>query len=195
MTHLHDALNLERRRTHDARALARELLGAIANGEQGHPGEPCHRTYWISDQHIDWWRDRVRAWLDDLDPPPSRETTMHADQSEPRAPQLRLHSPVHYVAYGTPAGEYPSTCRAASVTQVGGWRTITDQRVAPADSDTAAEEERLGHPLARTLSQVWDAEIAALHVNNPTGVFMHECPHDETRLLGGTWHWPDNCDR
>jgi hypothetical protein len=25
---------------------------------------------------------------------------------------------VHYVAYGTPGGEYPSTCRAAVVTEV-----------------------------------------------------------------------------
>lgn len=189
---LNDALNRERRRTHEARSLARELIALIANGEIGHPGEPCHRTHWIADRNISRWRSTTRAWLDDLDhSPTTTETTMRnltaGDDIPPNAitSRLRLHAQVHYVAYGTPAGEYPSTCRAATVTQVGGWRTISDQRVTSAEQDA---------PLERTLHQVWDAEIAALHVTNPTGVFMHECPHDETTRLGGTWHWPDNCD-
>lgn len=113
----------------------------------------------------------------------TQEHTMDAPSDE-TTPALRLHSQVHYVAYGTPAGEYPSTCRAGTVTQVGGWRTITDARTDGEDGT-----------LSRLLTQMWDAEIAALHVTNPTGLFLHECPHDETTRLGGTWHWPGNCDR
>lgn len=106
-----------------------------------------------------------------------------------QAGRLRLHAQVHYVAYGTPAGEYPSTCRAATVTQVGGWRTITE--TVPARPP--AELTGAGHALERVLHQMWDAEVAALHVTNPEGVFLKECPHDETTRLGGTWHFSDNC--
>jgi len=32
---------------------------------------------------------------------------------------------VHYVSYGTPGGEYTSQCRAAMVTEAGGWETLS----------------------------------------------------------------------
>lgn len=74
---------------------------------------------------------------------------------------------VHYVSYGTPGGEYESTCRAAIVTQVvseGGMDDITPARV-------------------------------GLCVLNPSGIFFHEnLPQSETSHVGGTWHWPERVD-
>jgi hypothetical protein len=68
---------------------------------------------------------------------------------------------VHYVAYGTPGGEYASVCRAAIVTEV-----------PPVDRATA--EGTIG-----------------LCVLNPTGMFFNQrVPHCE-ELKGGTWHWPE----
>lgn len=71
---------------------------------------------------------------------------------------------VHYVSYGTPKGEYESTCRAAIITQVvslGGVDDITPPR-------------------------------AGLAVLNPTGLFFHEnLPQSEEDHLPGTWHWPE----
>lgn len=196
MTLLDEALNTERRRTHEARSLARELLGLIANGEMRHPGEPSHRSHWISDRKITEWRNTVRAWLDDIDLPPKEHRMDTAlatpDEPEPTTNRLRLHTKVHYVAYGTPAGEYPSTCRAATVAEVGGWRTITEN--VPARPAVAALRCG-GEPVERVLHQVWDAEVASLHVTNPTGIFLNEAPHDEHQRLAGTWHFPDNCDQ
>lgn len=76
---------------------------------------------------------------------------------------------VHYVAYGTPGGEYESVCRAAIVTVVG-------------DRDEKGE-------LAPTYP------LLGLAVLNPTGMFFNPtipyAPVNEMR--GGTWH--HNCGR
>lgn len=70
---------------------------------------------------------------------------------------------VHYVAYGTPGGEFPSgICRAAIVTQV------------PAAVPTADPRVRVD-----------------VCVVNPTGLFFNlNVPYDERRAPG-SWHWPE----
>lgn len=76
----------------------------------------------------------------------------------------RVGQIVHYVSYGTPAGEYPSTCRAAIVTAVG----------------------------PDTTPGGMSADDVSLAVLNPTGLFFNQsCPHDESGRRGGTWHWPE----
>lgn len=88
---------------------------------------------------------------------------------------------VHYVSYGTPAGEYTSQCRAAIVAGVPG----------PSDLD----------------SRDVDCPID-LAVLNPTGMFFNRCRyhegdvgHDHTgaeiparSYHGGTWHWPERVE-
>jgi hypothetical protein len=88
----------------------------------------------------------------------------------------RLNDRVHYVAFGTPGGEYPSTCRAAVVTGV------------PLVPGTLAEAQ----------AALVDLEVD-LFVMNPSGTFHNRgCRHDESvaeggARAGGTWHYPDNC--
>lgn len=69
---------------------------------------------------------------------------------------------VHYVAYGTPGGEFPSgVCRAAVVTDVD--RPPADHLVEP----------------------------VGLCVLNPSGLFFNlHVPHDEQKRPG-SWHWPE----
>lgn len=113
----------------------------------------------------------------------------------------RLNDPVHYVSYGTPAGEYRSQCRAATVAEVGAWMSMGD----PYDEGTNEAGQKV-----RTQTQVWDPEACALVVHNPTGQFFNTCPRDEpdpialitrdgsrvTRRVyrGGTWHQPGGCE-
>lgn len=68
---------------------------------------------------------------------------------------------VHYVAYGTPGGEYPAgICRAATITQV---------------TPAAEQPER----------------FVGLFIMNPTGCFYNiAVPYSEAKLPG-TWHWPE----
>lgn len=89
---------------------------------------------------------------------------------------------VHYVSYGTPGGEYSSVCRAAIVTEVGAWATVTEQHI-------AAHNATEGHR-ARDLRQWWVEDAVSLTVLNPTGQFLNPCRHDEGDRAGGTWHWP-----
>jgi hypothetical protein len=68
---------------------------------------------------------------------------------------------VHYVAYGTPGGEFPAgICRAAIITQV--------------HADEMFQNESVG-----------------LCVLNPTGQFFNTVvAHDEGKRVG-SWHWPE----
>lgn len=102
---------------------------------------------------------------------------------------------VHYVSHGTPirpdgTQAYTQQCRAATITEVGGWIT-TNTEV----SDDGQH---------RDLSQIWNPDAAALKVDNPTGLFfnpavIYDPGYPETddpamcdglRHDGGTWHWP-----
>lgn len=101
---------------------------------------------------------------------------------------------VHYLSYGTPGGEFKSVCRAATITEVGGWITIRGD-----DPDEVWEET--DGVLHREIIQVWDNTACILAVNNPTGLFHNLCQQDEgsTTVEGfprqpGTWHWPERLD-
>jgi hypothetical protein len=76
---------------------------------------------------------------------------------------------VHYVSYGTPGGEYTSTCRAAVI----------------------AEVCDIGGPYVNTEDVPGD--LCSLVVLNPTGLFFNDCEHDEDRRPG-TWHWPERVE-
>ncbi len=86
---------------------------------------------------------------------------------------------VHYVSYGTPAGEYKSECRAAIIA------AVSDRELIP-------ESELDGVP------------YVDLVVLNPTGLFFNQsCGYDpggtsdtpgapDVRSYnGGSWHWPE----
>jgi hypothetical protein len=71
---------------------------------------------------------------------------------------------VHYVAYGTPGGEFPAgVCRAATVTEVYNDSPITGEV----------------------------REKVSVCVMNPTGLFFNQgIPYDPQKAPG-TWHWPE----
>ena len=72
---------------------------------------------------------------------------------------------VHYVAYGTPGGEFPAgVCRAAVITEVG----------IPRGSTEGDPDHRVG-----------------VCVLNPTGLFFNRgIPYSEENRPD-TWHWPE----
>ena len=78
---------------------------------------------------------------------------------------------VHYVAYGTPGGEFPAgVCRAAIITEI---------------EAVGGEPDPQG--------------FVSLAVLNPTGLFFNprvahaegEMVHGELVHDAGTWHWPE----
>lgn len=103
-----------------------------------------------------------------------------------------LGAPVHYVAYGTPKGEYRSCCRTAEITEVGAWVDLQ-----------ASDEDLVVGTRTRTVFQQFYPEACTLFVKNPSGLFLNGPIHhreliqppdaDLTTYPGGTWHWP--CDR
>lgn len=111
------------------------------------------------------------------------------DQQLPTAARPALGETVHYQAHGSADGSYPPACRAATVTDVGQWITT---RTLPDPTPSS------GAPPTRMLEQQWEQDAVALHVTNPTGVFVnggivHDgAPQDRA---GGTWHWPGECRR
>lgn len=80
---------------------------------------------------------------------------------------------VHYVSYGTPGGEYSSTCRAAIVAGV------PEGALLPVGDGARVE--------------MWDSDavVVDLVVMNPAGLFFNRSPQDEVDRRGGTWHWPE----
>lgn len=78
-----------------------------------------------------------------------------------RAPEASIGRIVHYVAYGTPGGEFPAgVCRAAIVTEIG-------------------------------ISNPEGGHKVGVCVLNPTGQFFNRMiPYDESKAPG-TWHWPE----
>lgn len=90
---------------------------------------------------------------------------------------LKVGRIVHYVAYGTPGGEFPKICRMAAVTEV---------------HPSTVEEEK-DFPGLR----------ASLCVLNPSGLFFNQrLPESPVKLetpagalVGGTWHDPRSCSR
>lgn len=75
---------------------------------------------------------------------------------------------VHYVAYGTPGGEFPAgICRAAIITEVTGRDVV------------------LG-----TL----DPNVVALCVLNPSGQFFNQGVRYDAGHKPGSWHWPERVE-
>lgn len=95
----------------------------------------------------------------------SEDSTKYAPALEGVAPRQNpsIGRMVHYVAYGTPGGEFPAgTHRAAIITEV----------------DSAQEQD--GYP------------YVSLCVMNPTGLFFNlHVHHDPTAQSPGSWHWPE----
>jgi hypothetical protein len=84
---------------------------------------------------------------------------------------------VHYVAYGTPKGEFPAgICRAA---------TITEVYYGPGCKIP------LGVVVQLATAQPGVCLSVGLCVQNPTGLFFNRgIKHDENKAPG-TWHWPE----
>jgi hypothetical protein len=79
---------------------------------------------------------------------------------------------VHYVAYGTPGGEYPAGAhRAAVITAVG----------EPTYLYIGGRDQRVPR--------------ASLCILNPTGFFFtQDALQDEDTKEAGTWHWPERTE-
>ena len=82
---------------------------------------------------------------------------------------------VHYVAYGTPGGEFPvGAHRAAIITEVYGPGSMPP-------SGTVIQIDEHGNGTS-----------VGLCVLNPTGQFFNRgVPHDPTAQQPGSWHWPE----
>lgn len=76
---------------------------------------------------------------------------------------------VHYVSYGTPGGEYPSTCRAAVITEV------TEHP----DADGA-----VGLAVLNPTGAFFDRSVPHAE-DKAAGADRHP---------GGTWHWPERVE-
>jgi hypothetical protein len=81
---------------------------------------------------------------------------------EPKTNQPSVGRVVHYVAYGTPGGEFPSgVCRAAVITDF----------VKPGDPGMEGQ--------------------ISICVLNPSGLFFNHGINYSEEKHPGTWHWPE----
>lgn len=89
---------------------------------------------------------------------------------------------VHYVAYGTPGGEFPAgVCRAATITEVYDVRLVDDRTTSPPHPT---------HGVYTFGPEGWCTDVG-LCVMNPTGLFFNRgIPYDEAKSPG-SWHWPE----
>ena len=114
----------------------------------------------------------------------------------------RIGDDVHYVSYGTPGGEYTSTCRAAKVTAL-----LPPTGLQCPDHGGDCPPDVRDYMLAETVLRgpQWHgkpgrpagAQRVDLCVFNPTGLFFKDAEQDEEEKRGGTWHWPEDrrpCD-
>lgn len=87
---------------------------------------------------------------------------------------------VHYVAFGTPGGEYAAGAHRAAM--------ITEIYYGPGS--------RL--PSSNTPLQISSTGVCTsvgLCIFNPTGLHWREAvPFDEAAMTPGTWHWPERED-
>lgn len=106
-------------------------------------------------------------------------------------PPARITQTVHYVSYGSADGRYASTCRAATVAEVGVWMRVSAQE----------DPEQEG---ARTVREEFRPDACALVVHNPKGIFWDDCPRREEAETaldgsvfypGGSWHTSEGCRR
>jgi hypothetical protein len=77
---------------------------------------------------------------------------------------------VHYVAYGTPGGEFPAgVCRAAVITEVNARQSGRVVQLSPDGTQM-------------------DVGLCVL---NPTGQFFNQGVPYSAEVKPGTWHWPE----
>jgi hypothetical protein len=82
---------------------------------------------------------------------------------------------VHYVAYGTPGGEYPVTCRAAIITDPGtGWD--------------------LGLAVLNPTGMFFNPQISHSPGDPAADAPGARCATGDRAYPGGTWHWPERID-
>jgi len=94
---------------------------------------------------------------------------------------------VHYVSYGTPGGEYPSTCRAAIVT------AVSDDTVSLCVLNPEGQffNQGVRYDAGAETPGSADCPDPATH-GNP---FRYcSCGWAEATLKGGTWHWPERVE-
>lgn len=84
---------------------------------------------------------------------------------------LKVGRIVHYVAYGTPGGEFPKVCRAAVVTEVETRKTA---------------EQLLSLCVLNPSGLFFNQHLPEKEVTPETTAAM---------LHGGTWHDPRTCSR
>ena len=87
-------------------------------------------------------------------------------------PAMYLNANVHYVAYGTPSGEYPTTCRAADVTEVD-----------PTDD----------HHIGVVVKNPTGLFFRPLAGEAGGCRYQHPDNGPDGKPEGGTWHWPGDC--
>lgn len=82
---------------------------------------------------------------------------------------------VHYVAYGTPKGEFPSgVCRAAMITEI------------------ASVDDSYGSaPNGIVVDESGNVTTIGICVVNPTGLFFNRGIQYNAEKKPGTWHWPE----
>lgn len=108
-----------------------------------------------------------------------------------KAARPALGEPVHYQAHGSADGTYPPACRAATVTEVGQWC-----RVAMTGMGEPLASGPYAGMHARSVQEVFLPDAVALHVTNPTGVFINtgiKYDGQPAGRRGGTWHYPGDC--
>lgn len=97
------------------------------------------------------------------------ETARHERPSGPSVGRV-----VHYVAYGTPGGEFPAgICRAAVITEV-----YARGNMPP--SGTVLQIDATGH-----------CTNVGLCVLNPSGQFFNRAVPYDPEKRAGSWHWPE----
>lgn len=82
---------------------------------------------------------------------------------------------VHYVAYGTPGGEFPCTCRAVVITEV-------------------VDEWTVGLAVLNPTGMFFNRGVIR-HPDDPADIAKGaRCTSGERAYLGGTWHWPERVE-
>jgi hypothetical protein len=83
---------------------------------------------------------------------------------------------VHYVAFGTPGGEYPAVCRAAVVTEV---------------PEGVVDPLTLGLCVLNPTGMFFNRTVPA-HPGDPAADAPGaRCAVGDRVYPGGTWHWPE----
>lgn len=93
---------------------------------------------------------------------------------------------VHYVSYGTPGGEYESTCRAAIVTEV------TGSAVGLCVLNPEGQFFNRGVQYHDGAETPGDPACNASHADGPHRYCA--CGWIEADRKGGTWHWPEKME-